>query len=204
VRAFLAAFAVLAATPGVHHTPAGTAFAQRALLRRADVGPGWVAGVTPKKVGPLACRAPTHLTGVVETGSAVSPTYSAASSGPFVSASIFVYDSARAATRYFEGIAKPNALACLAQTVAAGKSNSGVTFTVRTKEVLPAPHVGVTAAAYRVIGRASVSAQKVTVYADVILLQHGTTISEVSFASFSTPLSAGTEARIARAAAARL
>jgi len=204
VRALVATLAVLAATPGVHHTSAGTAVAHRALLQRADLGPGWIVGATPKQVGTLACRTPTYLTGVVETGSAVSPTYRAAPSGPFVAATAFVYNSASGAARYFTKIAKPSALACLAQSLTAFKSSAGVAFAVRKQEVLPAPRVSVSAAAYRVIGRATVSAQKVTVYADVVLLQHGTAISEVSFASFSAPVGAGTEARIARAAAARL
>jgi hypothetical protein len=204
MRVLAAIFATLVATPGVHHTPAGMAVAKKTLLRRADLGAGWVAGATPKKVGTLACRAPTQLSHVVETGAAVSPTYRAGSSGPFVSGSTFAYDSPGGAARYFDEIAKRSALACLAQSLTSGSSNGGVVFTVRKREVLPAPQLRVSAAAYRVVGTAKVSAQKVTVYADVVLLQHGTTIAQVSLASFAAPVGKATEARIARAAAARL
>lgn len=204
MRSLAVILALLAAVPGVHHTPAGMAAARRALLRRADLGPGWSTGTTPKKVGTLACRSPTHLSGVVETGSAVSPTYRAGSSGPFVSSSAFVYSSAHGAAQFFGEIAKPSALTCLALSLTSGSSNGGVIFTVRSQQVLPVPHVGVAAAAYRVVGRANVTAQKVTVYADVVLLQRGTTISQISFAGFVAPVRAAIEDRLARAAAARL
>jgi hypothetical protein len=180
------------------------AAAQRSLVARTDLGPGWKAGSTPKKIGALACRAPTFLKGVLENGAAVSPTYSASSAGPFVSGSVYVYDSAAGAARFFDQIAKPNALPCLAQSLATGKSGAGVSFAVTRRLTLPAPHVGVNAAAYRVIGRASVTAQKVHVYADVILLRRGGRIAELSFASFSVPVPAATETRIARAAASHL
>jgi hypothetical protein len=204
MRALLAALVVVAATPGVHHTPAGMSAAHRSLIVRADLGPGWKAGATPKKPGALACRAPTSVKSVVETGVAVSPTYSASGSGPFVSGSAFVYDTAAGAARFFEQIAKPNALYCLAQSIATGKSTAGVTFVVTRRQTLSAPRVGVSAAAYRVVGRATTTAQKVTVYADVILLQRGSRIVELSFASFLAPVPPATETRIARAAASRL
>ena len=204
MRALLTALAVVATTPGVHHTPAGMAAAHRALVARADLGAGWTAGATPKNVGSLACRAPTSLKGVVETGAAVSPVFRATTSGPFVSGSSFVYDSAAGAARFFAQIAKPQALPCLAQSLASGKSTSGVAFTVIRRQTLPVPRAGVSAAAYRVVGRATVSAQKVTVYADVIVLQHGSAVEQLSFGSFSASVPAATETRIARAAAARL
>lgn len=204
MRALLVAFALVATAPGVHHTAAGMALAHRLLVVRADLGPGWKAGTTPKKAGTLACRAPTSIKGVLETGVAVSPLYSAADSGPFASSSVFVYDSAAGAAKYFQQIAKPSALPCLALSVANGTSTAGVTFTVTRRQTLTAPRVGAVSAAYRVVGRASVSAQKVTVYADVVLLQRGSAIVELSFASFSAPVPFATETRIARAAAARL
>ena len=204
MRALLAVLAVVATTPGVHHTAAGMSAAHRSLVVRGDLGPGWKAGATPKKPGALACRAPATLKGVVETGAAVSPLYSASASGPFLSASAFVYDTAAGAARFFEQIAKPSALPCLSQSLATGKSAAGVTFTVTRRQTLTAPRLGVSAAAYRVIGHATVSAQKVTVYADLILLQHASTIVELSFASFSAPVPAATETRIGRAAASRL
>lgn len=202
MRALLAALAVVAATPGVHHTAAGMAAARHALVARADLGAGWTAGTSPKTAGSLACTPPTSLKGVVETGAAVSPVYRGSASGPFVSATVFAYNSPAGAARFYTQIAKPDALPCLALSLTSGKSTSGVIFSVIRRKTLPAPVAG--AAAYRVVGRAAVSAQKVTVYADVVLLQHGNVIEELSFGSFSAAVPAATEAHVARAAAARL
>lgn len=204
MRALLAVLAVAAATPGVHHTPAGIAAAHRVLLHRADLGAGWTAGATPKSAGSLACQSPTFVKGVVETGSAVSPTYRASSSGPFVSASAYVYSSAAGAAKFFTTIAKPQALTCLAASLTGGKATGGVIFSVAKRQVLAAPRVSASAAAFRVIGRANVQAQRVTVYVDIVLLQRGNAITEVTFATFSAPFASSDESRIARAAAARL
>lgn len=202
MRALLAAFVAVVAT-GVHHTQAGTAEAHRVLLRHADLGAAWITGPTPKKVGSLAC-APLTLKGVVETGSAVSPTYRQAATGPFLSETTFVYNSSAAAASFFGHVATRGALSCLAQTIEQGNANSGVTFTVTKKEVLPPPRVSAKAAAYRIVGRASLQSQKVTVYVDVILLQRGNAISELSFSSFLEPVARADELRIARVAATRL
>jgi hypothetical protein len=67
-----------------------------------------------------------------------------------------------------------------------------------------APRVNGTATAYRVIGRASASSQRVRVYVDIVLIRRGNAISEVSYASFSVPVGASLEAHIARAAANRI
>ena len=203
MRALLAALLV-AATPGVHHTAAGTAAAHAALLHRADLGAGWVAGATPKKVGALTCGTAAAVKGVVETGSAVSPTYQSSGTGPFVSQSAYVYSSAAGAAKLFAQVGGNTALTCLAQSFLGADPSANVAFTAGTQQTLRAPKVNGQATAYRVVGRAIVSAQKVTVYVDIVLIQRGDTISTISYASFSVPLAAGVEARIARAAANRL
>jgi hypothetical protein len=204
MRTLLAVLAVVATTPGVHHTPAGMGAAHRALLQRADLKGGWAAGTAPKAAGSLACRTPSSLKGVVEIGAAVSPTYRASSSGPFVSSSAFVYDSAAGAASYFAKIAKPQALTCLGEALTAGKAGAGVTFTIVKRQTLPRPRVSATAVAYRIIGRATVSAQKVPVYADIVVMQRGNAISQVTLASFLAPVAAATENGIVRSASARL
>jgi hypothetical protein len=82
-------------------------------------------------------------------------------------------------------------------------STKDITFRVTGSRGLPAP-VGAGSSAYRVVGQAVTQAQKVTVYVDVVLVQRGNAIAEVTFSSFSTPFPRGMELRIARAAAARL
>ncbi|HVW88073.1 MAG TPA: hypothetical protein VHC01_01280 [Gaiellaceae bacterium] len=202
MRALLAAFAV--AATGVHHTPAGTAAAHKALLRPADLGAGWVAGTTPKKAGTLTCTTAAPPKGVTETGSAVSPTFHSSATGPFVSQSAYVYSSAAGATKLFAHIGGSTAVKCLAQSFLGADSSNTVTFTVTKQQTLRAPKVNGQATAYRVVGRASVSAQRVRIYVDIVLIRRGNAIAEVSYASFAVPLAASVEAHIARAAANRL
>lgn len=202
MRALFAAFLAVAAT-GVHHTHAGTAEAHRALVRHSDLGAGWITGATPKKVGSLACATVT-LNGVVEIGSAVSPTYRRSGAGPFLSESAFTYNSSAGAATFFKRVATRGALSCLAQTILNGASSSGVSFTVVEKQALAAPRVSAKAAAYRIVGRAKVSSQKVDVYIDLILLQQGNAIAELGLSSFAVPVARADELAIARSAAARL
>lgn len=203
MRALLAALLV-AATPGVHHTAAGTAAAHRALVHRADLGAGWVAGATPKKAGTLTCGTTAAPKGVVETGAAVSPTYQLSAAGPFLSESVYVYSSAAGAGKLFARVGGQTALTCLAQSFLGADPNKQVAFTAGKEQTLRAPKVNGHAVAYRVRGQALVTSQKVTVYVDLVLIQRGSAISELSFASFSTPPAASVEARVARAAANRL
>ena len=204
VRALMTALALLV-TPGVHHTTAGTASAHRALLRPADLGVTWTAGATPKKIGGLACDGSAEPPGIVETGAAVSPTYRESSAGPFLSQSVFVYGSSTGAVRFYQAVARPSALDCLVRSVTSvGGTGQSIAFTISKREALPAPKVGVTASAYRVVGRAATQAQHVTIYVDVVLLQRGPTISQLSFSSFSAPVAGSDELRVARAAATRL
>lgn len=202
MRALLAAF--LVAATGVHHTPAGTAVAHKALLRRADLGAGWLAGATPKKVGSLSCNSAAPPKGVIETGSAVSPTFQGGATGPFVSQSAYVYSTAAGASKLFAHIGGSAAVKCLAQSFLGADPSNTVTFMVTKQQTMPAPKVNGQATAYRVIGRASASAQRVRVYVDIVLIRRGNAISEVSYASFSVPVGASLEAHIARAAANRI
>lgn len=203
MRAFLAVL-VLAAT-GVHHTAAGMATAQRALLSHTDLGSRWLAGTTPKKAGSLSCTGGTsQVRGVVEIGAAVTPTYRLSASGPFVSESSFVYNSAAAAGRYFRQAAQPNLSSCLVQMLTGGNTNQAVAFIPGTPEPLPTPRLPAAVVAYRIDGQAVATAQKVLVYVDVVVAQRGAAIVEIAYSSFSQPLRAVEEQRIERAAVARL
>ncbi len=198
---------VLAAAPpttGVHHTPAGVAAAKSMLLRAHDVGVSWKTTAPPvKKVGELTCgNASPTVEGAVETGSAASPTFGADLTGPFVTQSVFVYSTVTGAQRFWQHAVGKQTLACAAKSVTAA-STKDVTFKITRSTQLPAP-AGARSAAYRVVGRAVTQAQEVTVYVDVVLVQRGSAIAEVSFASFQEPFSRGMEQRIVSTAAARL
>jgi hypothetical protein len=206
MRAALMALVLVAAPPtsGVHHTPAGVTAAKSVLLRAHDIGAGWTTTAAPaKKVGALTCgNASPTVNGAVETGSAASPTYGAGAAGPFVTQEVFVYSTVAGAQRFWQHAVGKQTLACVAKSVTAA-STKDVTFKVTGSSNLPAP-VGARSSAYRIAGQAVTQAQNVTVYVDVVLVQRGNAIAEVSFSSFQTPFSRGMELRIARAAAARL
>ena len=112
--------------------------------------------------------------------------------------------AAAGATKLFTHIGGATAVKCLAQSFLGADPSNAITFTVTKEQTLRPPKVNGQATAYRVIGRASASAQRVRVYVDVVLIRRGSAISEVSYASFSVPIAASVEARIARAAANRL
>jgi len=190
-------------TSGVHHTVAGTAAAQRALLRAADLGAGWSKGATPKKIGKLTCgSAPPTLAGVIEIGSAITPTYRQSSSGPFFSQATYVYATKAEAALFWQHVSGRAALSCLTKGVAGG-STKDVSFRVTHQGQLPAP-AGTSSAAYRVEGQAKTTLQKVAVYVDVELVQRGNAITELSWSSFSTPVEPSLERALARTAATRL
>jgi len=190
-------------TSGVHHTDAGNAAARRALVRVSDLGSGWSKGATPKKIGKLTCgSAPPTVAGVVEIGSAITPTYRQSSAGPFLSQATYIYGGPAQASLFWQHVAGRSALACLAKGVAGG-STKDVSFRVTHEELLPKP-AGTLSAAYRVVGQAKTTLQKVRVYVDVVLIQRGAAISELSWSSFSTPVAASLERRVARAADTRL
>ena len=199
---------VLAGTAGgaeaTHVTPAGMARARHALLRRADLGRGWIGTPAPKRVPNLTCpRFSPALNGVVQTGAAISPTFQQSPTGPFASQTAYAYASGAEAGAVWRAVAQPHLLRCVAASLA-GNSSGGVHFAVRAKRLLTPPSLSVPAAGYRVIGTASVPNQTVNVYLDVLLLRGSDTVTELSISSFLQPASRTLELRLARTVAGRI
>jgi len=199
----------LAGTAGAavatHSTPAGMALARHALLGRAELGRGWVLGTpAPKTVPGLTCPGfSPAMTGVVQTGAAISPTFEQSPTGPFASQTAYAYASGAEAGAVWQAIARPRLLRCVAQSLARS-SGGGVHFAVTGKRLLTLPGLSVRAAGYRVTGTASVPSQTVNVYLDVLLLGGGDTVTELSISSFLRPASRGLELRLARTVAGRI
>jgi hypothetical protein len=187
-----------------HSTPAGTAVAQQALLRHADLGRGWTGMPAPEKVPGLTCSGfSPPLTGAVQTGAAISPTFQQGSTGPFASQTAYSYATGAEAGAVWNALAQPHLLRCVAQSLAGG-STGGVHFAVTGKHLLTPPNVSVRAAGYRVTGTATVPYQTVNVYLDVLLLGGGDTVTELSISSFFEPPSRALERRLARTVAGRI
>lgn len=202
--AVLASVAAAATKPKTTHTAVGMAAAQHALILTVDLGAGWTAGPATAKPESLSCgKASSTTPGVVEIGSAASPTFRASASGPFVSQAAFVYGTASEATTLWRRVAGPSALACLATSVADGGAK-GVRFSVVRRQPLSRSAAGIRSSAYRVIVRAVTKQQKVTAYVDMVLLRRGAALTALSFAGFSQPVATSTELSVVRLVAGRL
>jgi hypothetical protein len=207
VAAFVAFATPLAASASAavqtHSTPAGMALARRSLLQRGDFGRKWTSSPAPKTVPGLTCPAfSPALSGVVQTGAAISPTYEQSTTGPFASQTAYAYANGAQEQTVWSAVARPRLLACVAASLAR-TSTGGVHFAVTGKRLLPLPNLPVRAKGYRVTGTASVPNQTVNVYLDVLLLGGGNVVTELSFSSFLQPVSRAFELRLARIVAGR-
>jgi hypothetical protein len=204
--ALAAPVAAAAAKPPVAagtHTAAGMAAARRAVLALEDLGPGWKAGTAGPATSSLGCGGATSGPGVVETGKAVSPTFSRSAAGPFVSQAVFVYGSAAQAQQVWQQTVGKPALTCLARSVTGG-STKDVKFTILHALTLPAPGAGTRSAAYRIVASAHSKLQTVSAYVDLVLVGRGDAVTEISYSGFSQPIDRSLELSVARALATRL
>jgi hypothetical protein len=113
------------------------------------------------------------------------------------------YATAADERQVWRGVARRQLLACLAQSFASG-GGQGVRFTVMSQRERPAPRLSARAASYALRATATRGTQSADVYLDVLLLGHGTGLTELSFSSVSGPPPAGLELRLARIVARRL
>ncbi len=196
----LLAIAAAAALPAVHHTRAGTAAAQAALLRASDLGKGWSGKASVQRGVRLACPgyAPSGA-GIVEVGGAASPDFSYGTTGPFVSQETSVYATAAEARTYWARAVRPGLLACVAQNVEA-LAAKGAKVAITRRETLPFSSSAPRAAAYRVVARVN----RLTLYFDVILLGSGRAIAAIAVSSFEQAPPAAFEQILAHDLAARL
>lgn len=192
-----------AAAVQTHSTPAGMTLARGLLLQTGDLGRGWTSSPAPKTVPGLTCPAfSPPLSGVVQTGAAISPTYEQSSTGPFASQTAYAYANASEEQTVWREVARPHLLTCVAVSLL--RSTRGAHFAVTGKGLLSLPSLPVHAMGYRVVGTASVPNQVVNVYLDVVLLGAGSEVTELSFSSFLQPVARALELRLARTVARRM
>lgn len=186
------------------HSPPPSARAL--LITRSDLGSGWtVTAPAPRTVPAVACaRLHLGLRGAeARPIAAASPTFAAASDGPFVGQTAYRYATAADERRVWRGVARPALLTCLAESFVQG-SGHGVRFSVVSQRKRPAPRLAVKAASYVLQATATRGTQSANVYLDVLLLGGGTGVTELSFSSVSGPPPAALELRLARIVARRL
>jgi hypothetical protein len=191
----LLAIALAAGTPALHHTGTGTKAAQASLLALKDFGKGWTAAPPAAQQGvPLTCRghSPTAK-GIVETGAASSPAFSASQAGPFVQQNTSVYASTAQADTWWKRTVTPSFVTCAAGTFDALRAKGvKVALVARGKLSISTalPHT----AGYRVV--ATANGKKL--YFDLIVLATGRTITAVTISSFLQPVPAKYEQALAR------
>jgi hypothetical protein len=176
------------------------------LITRGDLGSGWtVSAPAPRPVPAVAC-ARLHLKlsrSAARPLQAASPTFAAASDGPFVGQTAYLYATAADERQVWRGVARPALLECLAQSfVHAG--GGGVRFTVVSQRKRAAPRLKVRAASYALQATATRGTQSASVYLDVLLLGEGASLTELSFSNASAPPPPSLELRLARTVAGRL
>jgi len=180
--------------------------ARALLITRGDLGPGWtVSAPAPRPVPAVAC-ARLHLElsrSAARPLRAASPTFAAASDGPFVGQTAYLYATGADERQVWRGVARPALLECLAQSFVHG-GGAGVRFSVVSERKRAAPRLAVKAASYALRATAMRGTQSASVYLDVLLLGEGAGLTELSFSSASEPPPAALELRLARIVAGRL
>lgn len=178
--------------------------AKQVILRQADFGLDWSSTPPPQQVPTLTCPAfNPNLSKLPQPGAAVSPTFQQSDNGPFASQSAYVFPKASQAVTFWQKVVTQRLGKCVAGALTVS-STSSVKFAVKSTRSLKVPAIGDRRAGYRVTGTASTTAQKVTVYLDMIVVGHGTGVSQISLTTFSQPPRRSLELRLARLIARRL
>ena len=197
---FLLAIALVVAAPVAHHTSAGMQTARAALLTARDFGKGWTSVPSGQRGVVLSCRGHTpSAKGIVETGAAAAPAFSAAQTGPFVEQNASVYATAAQASTWWRRAVTPSLSTCAVGDLAA-LAAKGVKVTLVSAGKLPIT----TSAAHTAAFRIAATANGKKLYLDVIVLGAGATITDVTISSFITPVPAKTEQALAAVVARKL
>jgi len=190
----LLAIALAVGTPAVHHTSAGTKAAQASLLVLKDLGKGWTAAAAMTQQGvPLTCSGHSpSAKGIVETGAASSPAFSATQAGPFVQQNTSVYASTAQANAWWKRTVTPSFVTCAAGTFAALRGK-GVKVALVSQGKLSISTALSHTAGFRIV--ATANGKKL--YFDLVVLGSGRTITAVTISSFLQPVPARYEHALA-------
>jgi hypothetical protein len=202
--ALLVGHAAAAGPPKTTHTATGMAAARHLLVTIRAFPAGWTTAAAANGFSGLTCPVFTPSTkGVIERGAASSPSYRAATEGPFANQSAYVYATAAQASLFWRRVATPGIARCVAQSVTQA-STTNVQFKVTGRRPIAAPSLAARTAAYRVTAKVTTPGQTADAYVDLVLVGRGRAISALGFWGVNDPVPRSLEARIARAAAKKL
>lgn len=190
--------------PRARHTAAGEAAAEHVLIRSADLGKGWKASAPPGRPSATVCKGlRPNLSDLVEAGYAQAPTFTLGQLAT-VTQSVRVFASNRDAGKAWERTDSLGLVLCLEQQLQSATFAKALVRPAgqyRLDFGRLAPRVD----GFRVVAAVVPKDEKpFRVYADVLLLGRGATLTTVTFLGFLQPLDSAVEQRLARTLAARL
>ena len=191
--------------PKVAHTPAGTVAAQKPLLKKSDFGKGWKATPATKPKANALCKdTRPNLSDLTETGYALAPDF-ALGQLQAVSQWVRVYKSAKQAETAYSRSVTIGLVSCLAKQLQAA-SNSKAKVTIKGQYRLALPKAAQQADGFRVVAHTVADSGKETfdVFADVLVLRQGATVTTVTMTGFIQPLATSFENSLARVIGSRL
>ena len=196
--------AASAAAPAMKHTSAGTTVAKASLLTLKDLGKGWTASGAGLTSLQFSCNGyQPNAKGLVEIGSASSSNFTGGTGGPFIAQVTSVLRGAQQANVLWTRAVKPGLITCVAQSLETITSR-GIKVKILSQGALPISNVADRTAGYRVAATLSSKKQKLKTYFDVVLVQSGQTITEVTFSSLVSPVPKNFEHAVALIVARRL
>ncbi len=174
-----------ASGPAAKHTSAGNDAATASLITMADLGKGWTAAAAGTAGLQVSC--PGHRPsgkGIVEIGSASSPTFSGSKIGPFVVQLTSVYATKAQAGAYWKRAVTTGLTTCTRQSLQT-LTAKGIKVKVVSAGALAIGKVTSMTAGYRVVATLTSSAQKhLETYTDWIFVGQGKAVTEIMVSSF--------------------
>jgi hypothetical protein len=194
-----------AGDPKHAHSLEGTLSARKALLAVGDFPKGWKATPSKPVASSSACKdTRPNLSDLTETGYVNAPDFSLGQL-QHVTQWVRVYRSAKQAETAYGRTVTIGLVSCLAkQLKAASSAKASVAIVGQFRLALP--KVAQQVDGFRVVAHTNVKSEKeqFNVYADVMVIRQGATVTTVTMTGFIKPMDASMEARLARTIAGRL
>jgi hypothetical protein len=191
--------------PRIAHTPLGAVAAQKPLLKKSDFGKGWKATPATKPKANALCKdTRPNLSDLTETGYALAPDF-ALGQLQAVSQWVRVYKSAKQAQTAYSRSVTIGLVSCLAKQLRSA-SNSKAKVTIKGQYRLALPKAAEQTDGFRVVAHTVADGGRETfdVFADVIVLRQGATVTTVTMTGFIQPLATAFENSLARTIGSRL
>jgi hypothetical protein len=189
--------------PKPRHTALGQATALSVLLKRSEIGQAWKATPAAKAGPSTACTGiRPNQSDLTETGYAQSADFSLGQSEQ-VSQSARVFATTAQASSSYSRTVTIALVDCLAKELEAA-SDKKSTVKVTGQYRLPFPKLTPNIAGFRVVAHAKTPDAKFDVYADILVMQRGSTVTTVTATGFGEPVAAPFEQGLARIVAKRL